>query len=398
MADCLTMNPIALHTTQHSQLTSLPPLSLYVHIPWCIQKCPYCDFNSHTHQNQDENHYIQALLLDLQNELPHIWGRRIHSIFIGGGTPSVFSAQAIDRMLSGIRALMPIQPDAEITMEANPGTFERAKFAAYAAAGINRLSIGIQSFNDRHLAAIGRIHNAHEARQAAETALQLFPRVNLDLMYALPHQTPEQALSDLTTAIATGVSHISAYHLTMEPNTPFGHSPPKGLPEDDQAQAIESQLHQTLIQAGYEHYETSAFARYQHYGQHNLNYWQFGDYIGIGAGAHGKISSHNGIVRTTRLRHPKAYLEAIYQQAETAVQRLQVATKDLPFEFMMNALRLTQGVPSSLFSERTGLPTSIISRHLAKATQQGLLDPDPAYLRPTERGRAFLNDLLLHFL
>lgn len=392
------MTPITLHSPQ-PQLSSLPPLSLYVHIPWCIQKCPYCDFNSHTRKaDSDEMAYIDALFIDLQHELPHIWGRRIHSIFIGGGTPSVFSAHAIDRLLSGIRALVPLQPEAEITMEANPGTFERDKFAAYAAAGINRLSIGIQSFNDRHLAAIGRIHNANEARLAAETALTLFPRVNLDLMYALPHQTLAEALADVQTAIATGVNHISAYHLTMEPNTPFGHSPPLGLPEDDMAADIGDAVAQALVDAGFEHYETSAYARDQQYGRHNLNYWQFGDYIGIGAGAHGKISSANGIVRTTRIRHPKDYLANIIRLPEAAIERRVCPSKELPFEFMMNALRLTEGVPASLFAERTGLPLAHISAALQRASQQGLLDANPNLLRPTDKGRAFLNELLMLFL
>lgn len=393
------MKSITVHPLQRPHLISLPPLSLYVHIPWCIRKCPYCDFNSHTlKSDSDESAYIDALLIDLQHELPHVWGRRIHSIFIGGGTPSVLGARAVDRLLSGIRALVPLQPEAEITMEANPGTFERDKFAAYAAAGINRLSIGIQSFNDLHLAAIGRIHHADEARLAAETALTLFPRVNLDLMYALPHQTIDEALADVQTAIATGAQHISAYHLTMEPNTPFGHTPPQGLPEDDIAADMGDAVAQILIDAGFEHYETSAYAHKQQYGQHNLNYWQFGDYIGIGAGAHGKISSAQGIVRTTRIRHPKDYLANIIRLPEAAIERRECPVNELPFEFMMNALRLSQGVPVNLFVERTGLPLSVIHAPLQQAAEQGLLDAHPSILCPTAKGRAFLNELLMLFL
>ena len=388
-----------IHFNTPAQLTALPPLSLYIHIPWCIRKCPYCDFNSHAIKTTlDENRYIDALLNDLQSELPHIWGRPVETIFIGGGTPSVFSATAINRLLNGVRALVKLQPQAEITLEANPSTFERDKFQGFQEAGITRLSIGVQSFNDIALQALGRIHNSREALQAIETALTLFERVNIDLMYALPAQTPALALHDVQTAIATGVSHISAYHLTMEPNTPFGHTPPPHLPLDEAAQDIEDIVHQTLIHHGFQHYETSAFARAGQACRHNLNYWQFGDYVGIGAGAHGKISYHSHIERTTRKRHPNDYLAAMHSQPEQAIERQAIASEDLAFEFMMNALRLSEGVPSAWLSERTGISPAQIAPALAQAQQKGLLSANPTRFAPTEQGQRFLNDLLHCFL
>lgn len=380
-------------------LTSLPPLSLYIHIPWCIRKCPYCDFNSHQlKQELDEQKYIDALLTDLETELPYFWGRSVHTIFIGGGTPSLFSASAFEKLLSGIRARVNLLPTAEITLEANPGTFERDRFADYAAAGINRLSIGVQSFANDKLAALGRIHNRNEALNAIESGLILFPKLNIDLMYALPGQTVAQAKEDINTAIATGVRHISAYQLTLEPNTPFSHSPPPKLPEDDHIADIEEAVHTSLLQAGFHHYETSAFAHPQQQCRHNLNYWQFGDYIGIGAGAHGKISSAQAIERTTRCRHPKDYLQAMQQQPKCAIVRRQISAQDLPFEFMLNALRLTDGVPTTWFSERTGLPVTSIQCAITQAVERGLMDADPLNLRPTALGRTFLNDLLALFL
>ncbi|MCP2041360.1 oxygen-independent coproporphyrinogen-3 oxidase [Neisseria sp. HSC-16F19] len=381
-------------------LTALPPLSLYVHIPWCIRKCPYCDFNSHTlNSSADENAYVDALLTDLAQELPLVWGRPVESVFFGGGTPSVFSAEAIDRLLGGIRALVRLQPGAEITLEANPGTFERERFGGYAQAGINRLSIGVQSFDDAKLAALGRIHRGGEAEAAVTAALDLFERVNTDLMYALPQQSPEQAAADIRRAAAAGVRHISAYHLTMEPNTPFGHTPPPGLPEDEAALDIEAAVHAALAEAGLAQYETSAFAHSrEHQCRHNLNYWQFGDYIGIGAGAHGKISSHAGVSRSVRSRHPKDYLAAMQTQPHKAVRRHKVAADELPFEFMMNALRLHDGVPSHWFAERTGLTLAQIAPAIQKAVERGLLDPAPHSLKPTPLGRRFLNDLLQLFL
>ena len=381
-------------------LTTLPPLSLYIHIPWCIQKCPYCDFNSHKIKTTlDENAYIQALLTDLQSELPYFWGRPIDTIFIGGGTPSVFSAKAIDQLLSGIRALVKLNPEAEITLEANPSTFEIDKFQGFKDAGINRLSIGVQSFDDAKLKTLGRIHNAHEAKNAIEVATQIFERVNIDLMYALPHQTVQAACDDIRTAIAFGTTHISAYQLTLEPNTPFGHTPPPGLPEDDNAQDIEDAIHAELAQAGFVQYETSAFAKSPNQqARHNVNYWQFGDYIGIGAGAHGKLSHHNHIERTTRKRHPNDYLAAMQHNPNDAIERKIIQPTDLPFEFMMNALRLVDGVPTTYFTERTGVSIAKISQQIQIAQQKNLLDSNPMFLRPTELGRRFLNDLIEIFL
>ena len=381
------------------QLTALPPLSLYIHIPWCIKKCPYCDFNSHSLKNGlPEEAYIDALLTDLQLELPNIWGRPVETIFFGGGTPSLFQAESIDCLLSGVRSLLRLQPEAEITLEANPGTFEIEKFQGFKDAGITRLSIGVQSFNDDMLARLGRVHNGKEALTAIDTALKLFDKVNIDLMYALPNQTVQTALNDVQTAIATGVSHISAYHLTMEPNTPFGHTPPKGLPQDEAALDIEDAVHGELEGAGFIHYETSAFAKANMQCRHNLNYWQFGDYLGIGAGAHGKISYPDRIERTVRRRHPNDYLAAMQSNPHEAVERKTVADEDLPFEFMMNALRLTNGVPASMLQERTGVPTAKIMAQIETARQKGLLESDPIVFRPTEQGRLFLNDLLQCFL
>ena len=380
-------------------LAALPPLSLYIHIPWCIKKCPYCDFNSHSlKMGLPEAAYIDALLADLQTELPNIWGRPVETIFFGGGTPSLFQAASIDRLLSGVRSLLRLQPEAEITLEANPGTFEIEKFKGFKDAGITRLSIGVQSFNDTMLERLGRVHNGGEALRAIDTALKLFEKVNIDLMYALPAQTVQTALNDVNTAIATGAGHISAYHLTMEPNTPFGHTPPKGLPQDEAALDIEDAVHGALETAGFIHYETSAFARPQMQCRHNLNYWQFGDYIGIGAGAHGKISFPDRIERTVRRRHPNDYLAAMQRNPLEAVERKTVAAADLPFEFMMNALRLADGVPAALLQERTGVPAAHIMAQIETARRRGLLETNPTIFRPTAQGRLFLNDLLQCFL
>jgi len=380
-------------------LAALPPLSLYIHIPWCIKKCPYCDFNSHSlKMGLPEAAYIDALLADLQTELPNIWGRPVETIFFGGGTPSLFQAASIDRLLSGVRSLLRLQPEAEITLEANPGTFEIEKFKGFKDAGITRLSIGVQSFNDTMLERLGRVHNGGEALRAIDTALKLFEKVNIDLMYALPAQTIQTALNDVNTAIATGAGHISAYHLTMEPNTPFGHTPPKGLPQDEAALDIEDAVHGALETAGFIHYETSAFARPHMQCRHNLNYWQFGDYIGIGAGAHGKISFPDRIERTVRRRHPNDYLAAVQRNPLEAIERKTVAAADLPFEFMMNALRLAEGVPAALLQERTGVPVAHIMAQIETARRRGLLETDPTVFRPTAQGRLFLNDLLQCFL
>ncbi|MDO4878968.1 MAG: radical SAM family heme chaperone HemW [Neisseria sp.] len=381
------------------RLTALPPLSLYIHIPWCIKKCPYCDFNSHSLKSGlPEEAYIAALLTDLQLELPNIWGRPVETIFFGGGTPSLFQAESIDRLLSGARSLLRLQPEAEITLEANPGTFEIEKFQGFRDAGITRLSIGVQSFNDEMLSRLGRVHNGKEALTAIATALKLFEKVNIDLMYALPKQTVRTASDDVQTAIATGATHISAYHLTMEPNTPFGHTPPKGLPQDEAALDIEDAVHGALEGAGFVHYETSAFAKPAMQCRHNLNYWQFGDYLGIGAGAHGKISYPDRIERTVRRRHPNDYLALMQSRPDEAVERKTVADQDLPFEFMMNVLRLSDGVPAALLQERTGVPSAKIMAQIETARQKGLLETDPTVFRPTERGRLFLNDLLQCFL
>jgi oxygen-independent coproporphyrinogen-3 oxidase len=379
------------------RFAALPPLCMYVHIPWCVRKCPYCDFNSHEARGEvPQDAYVEALLADLELALPRIWGRRVHSIFIGGGTPSLFDANAVDALLSGIRARVPLIPDAEVTLEANPGTFERNRFAGFYAAGVNRLSLGIQSFEPRHLAALGRIHDADEARRAAETALMIFGNVNLDLMYALPQQTVDEAARDAATAIAFGVPHLSFYQLTLEPNTLF-HAHPPPLPDEDAAADIEDAVHAALQRAGYARYETSAFARPGRECRHNLNYWRFGDYLGIGAGAHSKISYPDRIERELRWKQPKQYLEQIAQRTPLQ-QQTRVAREDAGFEFMLNALRLIDGVPAALFAERTGYPLALVARPLEEATRRGLMDPDPQWLRPTGLGRRFLTDLQALFL
>lgn len=380
-----------------SGLAAPPPLALYVHWPWCVRKCPYCDFNSHEAQGAlEEEAYLAALIADLEAALPAIWNRPVGSIFIGGGTPSLMRGETADELLAAIRMRLPLQPDAEVTLEANPGTAEADKFAAFRAAGVTRLSLGVQSFDDQKLAALGRIHDAREARQAIELALRHFERVNLDLMYALPSQTLAEAEQDITTAIASGVSHVSAYHLTLEPNTAFHHTPPP-LPDDDLAADMQEMVEQKLGTAGFGHYETSAFARPDQACRHNLNYWTFGDYLGIGAGAHGKLSNHQRIWRETRPRHPRAYLDAASRGAFCASQTT-IAARDLPGEFMMNALRLNEGFPLGLFTERTGLPLAAIEKTALAARRAGLLESAQGYLRPTALGRRFLNRLLSLFL
>ncbi|MXR35439.1 radical SAM family heme chaperone HemW [Craterilacuibacter sinensis] len=379
-------------------LKELPPLSLYIHFPWCVRKCPYCDFNSHEAKNGfDEMGYVAALLADLESSLPQIWGRPVTTIFMGGGTPSLFSAAAMDALLCGIRARVRLHPDAEITMEANPGTFESDKFKGYRAAGINRLSIGVQSFDPAFLQGLGRIHNGDEARRAVDIALTHFDNVNLDLMYALPGQTPEQALSDIDTALGYGITHLSAYHLTIEPNTLFARYTPANLPDDERSADMQEAIEARLAAAGFEHYETSAFARAGYQCRHNRNYWTFGDYVGIGAGAHGKISSHAGVLREARYKQPAAYLKAV--AAGKPVQEAhKVGRQDLPFEFMLNALRLTGGFEEELFAARTGLPLVLIARELKQAGQDGLLERTGGLIRPSLKGQRFLNDLLTLFL
>ena len=383
--------------TGEIRLAQLPPLSLYVHIPWCIRKCPYCDFNSHESREAiPEGRYVDALIADLEQSLPLVWGRRVHSVFFGGGTPSLFSPAAIDRFLSSARALLPIEADAEITLEANPGTFEAGKFAAFRALGINRLSIGIQSFDADRLRAIGRVHDDREAHRAVDIARASFDNFNLDLMYALPGQTLGQALADVEQAIAAGAPHVSAYHLTIEPNTLFHRHPPP-LPDDDTAADMQIAIESRLGAAGFGHYETSAFARPGRNCRHNGNYWLFGDYLGIGAGAHGKVSLRDRIIRQMKQRHPRDFMDKAL--AGDAVQTTQdVSAADLPFEFMMNALRLTDGFALSAFVERTGLPVTVIASRLDAAERQGLIARDHLRVWPTERGRRFLNDLLQGFL
>ena len=378
-------------------LTSLPPLSLYIHIPWCVRKCPYCDFNSHEARAAiPENDYVDALILDLEQALPLIWGRKIHSIFFGGGTPSIFSPDAIDRILSAVRARVQLTYEAEITLEANPGTVDEARFTGFRDAGVNRLSLGIQSFNSRHLAALGRIHDEAQARSAAEIALKTFERVNLDLMYALPEQTMDEALSDVRTAIALGPTHLSCYHLTLEPNTPFYRTPPP-LPDDDASAAMQEAIEDLLAGADYQHYETSAFAKAGKRCRHNLNYWLFGDYLGIGAGAHSKLSFHDRIIRQSRYKHPASYLQKT-GTGEHIEQEHTLGTEDLGFEFMMNALRLTEGFEVPLFEERTGLPLSAVHLPLAEAESKGLITLVMARIAPTLHGQRYLNELLQLFL
>jgi len=379
------------------KLGILPPLSLYVHIPWCIRKCPYCDFNSHEVRGEvAEKEYVEALVADLDHALPKIWGRKIYSVFFGGGTPSLFSARAIDNILSAIRARVNLSVEAEITLEANPGTFESGKFRDFRAAGVNRLSIGIQSFNSRHLTALGRVHNSEEAKRAIEIGMAHFDNVNLDLMYALPQQTLAECSADLETLLGYRTNHVSIYHLTVEPNTLFHRHPPQ-LPDDDIAADMHAQIETRLHAAGYEHYETSAYCKPGREAKHNLNYWRFGDYLGIGAGAHGKISFPNRITREMRYKQPKAYLEnAVLGNA--IQEEISVGQDDLPFEFMMNALRLAQGFPTAMFSERTGVPISAIEFQLAQAESRGLIERDHLTIRPTQLGRRFLNDLVTIFL
>jgi len=377
-------------------LPEQPPLSLYIHIPWCLKKCPYCDFNSHEKRGElPEREYVDALVADLEASLAKVWGRRIHTLFIGGGTPSLFGAAAIDRLLTAVRTLLPLDPDAEITMEANPGTFEAERFQGYRDAGVNRLSIGVQSFDDAKLAALGRVHGADEARAALAAALKTFPTVNVDLMYALPGQTPQGALADVREAVALGAPHISAYHLTLEPDTHFFRFPPQ-LPEEDEAADMQESIEALLAESGFAHYETSAFARAGHRARHNLNYWTFGDYLGLGAGAHGKISFRDRILREVRARKPQTYLASA--AGDPIHESREVRADELPFEFMLNALRLVEGFPIALFTQRTGLPIAVIEPQLALAEGRGLIERDHAAIRPTRQGARFLNELLETFL
>ena len=374
-----------------------PPLALYVHVPWCVQKCPYCDFNSHEANGEiPEAEYVAALIADLQSALPLIWGRPVTSVFFGGGTPSLLSPAAIDELIAAFRALAMLSPEAEITLEANPGTVEAAKFTGFRQAGINRLSLGIQSFNDEHLQALGRIHGAAEAKRAAQLASEHFESFNLDLMYGLPGQTHAQALADVETALEFSPAHLSCYQLTLEPNTRFAAFPPV-LPESDICADMQESIEARLATAGYFNYETSAFAKTGKQCRHNLNYWHFGDYLGIGAGAHSKLTLHDRVLRQMRWKHPKAYLDNS-RSGQPVQEESQVERASLPFEFMMNALRLADGFPPALFESRTAQPLSNILPKIRAAAAEGLLEVGPERIAPTLKGRRFLNVLLERFL
>ena len=424
------LQPIALKS-QAVNFQALPPLSLYIHIPWCVRKCPYCDFNSHEvrvptspakgedkTQMLPEQEYVASLIRDLELALPLIWGRKVYTVFFGGGTPSLLSGESVAEILRNVRMLLPLALDAEITLEANPGTVEAARFAAYREAGVNRLSMGIQSFNDVHLKALGRIHTADEAKRAIDIAQRHFDNLNLDLMYALPKQTLEQALRDVQTALSFSPQHLSCYHLTLEPNTLFYRNPPS-LPDDDTSSDMQQRIEELLAMHGYQHYETSAFAlrplpgplpqageegkvslresRVNCRAKHNLNYWKFGDYLGIGAGAHSKLSFPGRIIRQARYKQPQAYMQQVGKGAPIQTEH-EVSREELGFEFMMNALRLNEGFDSVLFQERTSLPLLSIQRELAEAEKRGLLTRDHQSIAPTKLGQRFLNDLLEIFL
>jgi oxygen-independent coproporphyrinogen-3 oxidase len=382
------------------QLVGQPPLSLYIHLPWCLKKCPYCDFNSHEWRDPagaalPEQAYLDALRADLQASLPLIWGRAVHSLFIGGGTPSLFSPEAIDRLLGDVRALVRLDADAEITLEANPGTFETDRFRAFRQAGVTRLSIGVQSFNNDHLRALGRVHDAAQAMAAVEEAARAFDTFNLDIMYALPGQTLADCEADLRTALGFQPPHISIYHLTIEPNTVFAKYPPT-VPEDDDAYAMLDRITELTAQAGLARYEVSAYARAGHRSRHNQNYWQFGDYLGIGAGAHSKLSFAHRVVRQVRLRDPRLYMERATLDPVASV--LEVPRADLPLEYVLNSLRLVDGFALSDFTGRTGLPLSALQPGLTQAVDKGLLVREGDRVWPTERGLDFLSDLQSLFL
>ncbi len=392
-------------------LAALPPLSLYVHLPWCLKKCPYCDFNSHEvpasaqpgtgpRSAPDHARYLDAICADLEAALPFIWGRRVHTVFIGGGTPSLLSPEEIDRLIADIRARLPLEPGCEITLEANPGTFERDRFRGYRAAGVTRLSIGVQSFNDTKLRAIGRVHDAAQARAAVEEAKASFDTFNIDLMYALPGQTLAEFEADLTEALAFEPPHLSVYHLTLEANTVFAKYPPTGaeaLPDDDTAYDMLDLITARTAVAGMERYEVSAFARPGHRCEHNLNYWQFGDYLGIGAGAHSKLSFPHRVLRQTRFREPASYMAQVFA-GHAIAQDEEVPRDQLPFEFMLNATRLREGFDLARFTDRTGLSLAALSSGLDTAERQGLIARDFVRVWPTERGFDFLNDLQTLFL
>ena len=381
------------------RLSALPPLSVYVHVPWCVRKCPYCDFNSHEQPAVlPEARYLDALQADLEQALPDIWGRQVHTVFIGGGTPSLLSTSGIERMMAMLRSHLNLWPDAEVTLEANPGTAEAERFMAYAASGVNRISLGIQSFDDAKLQALGRVHDGGQARAAIEMAQRAVKRVNLDLMFALPGQTLEQCERDVREALGFGTEHLSMYQLTFEPNTVFAKYPP-AVPDDELAFSMHELIVGLAEAAGLERYEVSAFAMPGARARHNLNYWEFGDYLGIGPGAHGKLSFHDRIERQARQRNPEGWMRgALARDGSHVAEQRQLKTSDLPFEFMLNALRLEKGVAATLYTERCGLPIASMNKALQLATQRGLLLENPLRLQATELGWRSLNELQALFL
>jgi putative oxygen-independent coproporphyrinogen III oxidase len=397
----LNLNPVHWMRPGTLQLSSLPPLSVYVHLPWCLKKCPYCDFNSHEWRSDDwvaaEQRYLDAVCADLDASLPLIWGRSVQSVFIGGGTPSLFSPQGIERLLADLRARLRLVADAEITLEANPGTFEKDRFKAFRQAGVTRLSIGVQSFDDRFLKPLGRVHDAGQAMAAVAEAAQCFETFNIDLMYALPGQSLDDLAADLERALSFGPPHLSVYHLTIEPNTAFAKFPPQDLPDEDTAYDMLDLITARTAQAGLGRYEVSAYAREGHRCEHNLNYWQFGDYLGLGAGAHGKLSFAHRVMRTVRWREPQRYIEGACA-GQALSQADEVRRADLPFEFMLNALRLRDGFDLAQYTERTGLPLSSVQAALEQAEEKGLLIRQGQHIRPSERGFDFLSELQALFL
>ncbi|HTP62074.1 MAG TPA: radical SAM family heme chaperone HemW [Burkholderiales bacterium] len=387
------MNATVLRDARQVRFTTLPPLALYVHLPWCVKKCPYCDFNSHEREGEPPfADYVAALIRDLESMLPSVWGRRLASVFLGGGTPSLFPAEQIDTLLSAVRARLPLEPGAEITMEANPGASEAGRFRGYRDAGVNRLSLGVQSFDDPMLKVLGRIHSADEARRALGLALETFDNVNIDLMYGLPGQSLAMARADIEEGVRHGTAHLSAYQLTIEPNTVFFSRPPQ-LPAHDTSVDMQHVIEDVLRAAGFEHYETSAFARPGRRCRHNLNYWEFGDYLGIGAGAHGKLSFADRVTRHERLKQPREYMAA----GGEIPQRV-IAPRELPIEFALNAFRLVEGFSAELPAQRTGLPPISFENGLRAAEQQGFIARDLQHVHPTLKGQRFLNDLLALFL
>lgn len=380
-------------------LSNLPPLALYIHVPWCVRKCPYCDFNSHKMPEVlPEGAYLAALRADLEQALPLIWGRSVVSVFVGGGTPSLLSAGAVNEMISMLRAYLPLVPTAEITLEANPGTAEAARFQAYADSGVNRLSLGVQSFNDKALQALGRVHDAAQAKAAIDYALVTGMRINIDIMYSLPKQSIKEALLDIQTALSYEPNHLSLYHLSLEPNTVFAKYPPV-LPSEDESATMQDALIELTAENGYEHYEVSAYAKPGFQAEHNRNYWEFGDYLGIGPGAHSKLSFHDKIVRQARLSNPQSWMDAAIKNDGSHIStNHSVDKEDLPFEFMLNALRLREGVPAEYFEQRTGQPLSVILPTIRQAIDKGLIEPHPTRIKTTKLGWRFLTDLQEMFL